>query len=107
MPRTASFKRSEAAVRKGFRVSHQPKVEIYTKIYCGFCYRAKHLLDSKGVEYTEYDITLGGAKRAEMLERKPDASTVPQIFIDDVAVGGSDDLARLDREGKLDGLLGL
>ena len=88
-------------------MSHQPKVEIYTKIYCGFCYRAKNLLDSKGVDYTEYDISLGGPKRAEMLERKPDASTVPQIFIDDIAIGGSDDLARLDREGKLDGLLGL
>ena len=85
----------------------QPKVEIYTKFYCGFCYRAKHLLDSKGVEYVEHDITLGGPKREEMLERKPDASTVPQIFIDGQAIGGSDDLARLEREGKLDGLLGL
>ena len=85
----------------------QPKIEIYTKIYCGFCYRAKHLLDSKGVEYLEHDITLGGPKREEMLERKPDASTVPQIFIDGQAIGGSDDLARLEREGKLDGLLGL
>ena len=85
----------------------QPKVEIYTKLYCGYCYRAKRLLDGKGVEYTEYDITLGGAKRAEMLERKPDAFTVPQIFIDGQAIGGSDDLARLDREGKLDTLLGL
>ena len=85
----------------------QPKVEIYTKFYCGFCYRAKHLLDSKGVDYTEHDITLGGPKRAEMLERKPDAMTVPQIFIDGQAIGGSDDLARLEREGKLDGLLGL
>jgi len=85
----------------------QPKVEIYTKIYCGFCYRAKHLLESKGVEFTEYDISLGGEKRAEMLARRPGASTVPQIFINDVAIGGSDDLARLDREGKLDGLLGL
>ena len=84
----------------------RPKVEIYTKIYCGYCYRAKRLLDSKGVGYAEYDITLGGAKRAEMLERKPDAFTVPQIFIDGVAVGGSDELARLEREGKLDGLLG-
>jgi len=85
----------------------QPKVEIYTKIHCGFCYRAKHLLESKGVDYTEHDITLGGPRRAEMLERKPDARTVPQIFIDGQAIGGSDDLARLDREGKLDGLLGL
>jgi len=85
----------------------QPKVEIYTKIYCGYCYRAKHLLESKGIDFVEHDITLGGAKRAEMLARKPDAHTVPQIFIDDQAVGGSDDLARLDREGKLDSLLGL
>ncbi len=88
-------------------MSHQPKIEIYTKIYCGYCHRAKRLLESKGVAYTEYDITLGGPKRAEMLERKPDAMTVPQIFIDDRAVGGSDDLTRLDREGKLDSLLGL
>ena len=84
-----------------------PKVEIYTKMYCGFCHRAKRLLDEKGVEYEEYDITLGGLKRAEMLERKPDASTVPQIFIDGQAVGGSDELAALEREGKLDAMLGL
>ena len=101
-----SFQGEQAAVRKGFRVS-QPKIEIYTKIYCGYCYRAKHLLESKGIEFTEYDITLGGPKRAEMLDRKPDAVTVPQIFIDDQGIGGSDELARLDREGKLDGLLGL
>ena len=85
----------------------QPKIEIYTKMYCGYCYRAKRLLDAKGVEFVEYDITLGGPKRAEMLERRPEAYTVPQIFIGGRAVGGSDDLARLDREGKLDGLLGL
>jgi glutaredoxin 3 len=83
-----------------------PKVEIYTKLYCGYCTRAKRLLEDKGVEFVEYDITLGGPKRAEMMERKPDAYTVPQVFIDGRAVGGSDDLARLDREGKLDALLG-
>ena len=83
----------------------QPQIEIYTKAFCGYCHRAKRLLDSKGVSYTEYDITMGGPKRAEMLERKPDASTVPQIFIDGQAIGGSDELARLDREGKLDALL--
>ena len=91
---------------KGSGVS-QPKVEIYTKLYCGYCYRAKGLLERKGVDFIEYDITLGGPKRTEMLDRKPDAFTVPQIFIDDHAIGGSDDLARLDREGKLDELLGL
>jgi glutaredoxin 3 len=83
------------------------KVEIYTKFYCGYCHRAKRLLDSKGVEYVEYDITLGGPKRDEMRERAPGAMTVPQIFIDDVAVGGSDNLAALEREGKLDAMLGL
>lgn len=84
-----------------------PKVEIYTKMYCGFCHRAKRLLDSKGVEYEEYDITLGGPKRQEMTDRKPDARTVPQIFIDDKHVGGSDELAALEREGRLNQLLGL
>ena len=83
-----------------------PKVEIYTKALCGYCHRAKQLLKSKGVEFTEYDITLGGPRRAEMLERRPGASTVPQIFIDGRAVGGSDDLAALEREGKLDAMLG-
>ena len=82
-----------------------PTVTIYTKFGCGYCYRAKRLLDSKGVAYTEHDITLGGAKRAEMMERAPAARTVPQIFIGEVHVGGSDDLAALEREGKLDALL--
>jgi len=84
-----------------------PKVEIYTKFTCGYCARAKRLLDEKGAAYTEYDITMGGADKAEMLRRKPDAQTVPQIFIDGVAIGGSDDLAALERAGKLDALLGL
>ncbi len=83
-----------------------PKVEIYTKMFCGFCARAKRLLDGKGVEYTEYDITWGGQEAREMVARKPDAGTVPQIFIDGEAIGGSDDLAALEREGRLDALLG-
>lgn len=82
-----------------------PKIDIYTKFACPFCVRAKFLLKSKGAKFNEFDITLGGPKRAEMLERAPNAMTVPQIFIGDVHVGGSDDLAALERAGKLDALL--
>lgn len=82
-----------------------PTVTIYTKFGCGYCYRAKRLLDDKGVAYTEHDVTFGGDKRAEMLARAPMASTVPQIFIGERHVGGSDDLAALERAGKLDALL--
>jgi glutaredoxin 3 len=76
-------------------------------MFCGYCHRAKRLLDSKGVDYVEYDITMNGQKRDEMVGRAPGARTVPQIFIDGKAVGGSDDLALLERQGKLDSLLGL
>lgn len=82
-------------------------VEIYTKFACPYCVRAKQLLDSKGVPYTEYDITMGGAKREEMVARVPGARTVPQILINDMPVGGSDDLRALENQGKLDALLGL
>ena len=81
------------------------KVEIYTKMFCGYCHRAKRLLDSKGVSYVEYDITMDGEKRDEMRSRAPGARTVPQIFIDDTHVGGYDDMAALDRAGGLDPLL--
>lgn len=84
-----------------------PKVEIYTKWGCPYCERAKALLDSKGVAYSEYDITLGGPKKAEMLERIPGARTVPQILIDGELVGGCDNLQALDRGGQLDPKLGL
>jgi glutaredoxin 3 len=82
-----------------------PEVVIYTKFGCGFCFRAKRLLDQKGVEYIEHDITMGGPKRDEMLARAPMARTVPQIFIGETYVGGSDDLHALDAAGKLDALL--
>ena len=82
-----------------------PKIDIYTKFACPFCVRAKRLLSQKGAEFTEHDITMGGAKRDEMRARAPDAMTVPQIFIGDTHVGGSDDLDALERAGKLDALL--
>ena len=82
-----------------------PQVDIYTKFACGFCVRAKHLLQSKGVEFNELDVTLGGPNREEMMRRAPMARTVPQIFIGEMHVGGSDELVALDREGKLDAML--
>jgi glutaredoxin 3 len=81
------------------------KVEIYTKFLCPFCTRAKALLAQKGAEFEEIDISMGGPRRAEMLERAKGRSTVPQIFIDGFHVGGSDDLAALNAAGKLDPLL--
>ena len=82
------------------------KVEIYTKAWCGYCARAKALLGDKGVAFDEYDISMGGPKRDEMLKRAPGQTTVPQIFIDGQHIGGSDDLAALNRAGKLDAMLG-
>jgi glutaredoxin 3 len=81
------------------------RVEIYTKAFCSYCARAKHLLDEKGAAYEEFDITFGGDRRAEMLSRANGRTTVPQIFIDGRHVGGSDDLQALDRDGGLDPLL--
>lgn len=81
------------------------KVEIYTKFLCPYCSRAKSLLQSKGVEFAEYDISMGGPQREEMLARSNGRTTVPQIFIDGRHIGGSDDLAALDRAGGLDPLL--
>jgi len=83
------------------------KVEIYTKAFCGYCARAKALLTGKGVAFEEYDISMGGPKRDEMLERSQGGSTVPQIFIDGQHIGGSDDMAALERQGRLNPLLGL
>ena len=81
------------------------RVEIYTRIFCGYCTSAKRLLDGKGVAYEEHDISMGGPGRAEMIQRAGGRSTVPQIFIDEIHVGGCDDLHDLDRDGKLDPML--
>jgi glutaredoxin 3 len=82
-----------------------PRVEIYTKMFCPYCTRAKRLLSEKGVDFEEHDITLGGSRRDEMLGRSNGRHTVPQIFIDGRHVGGSDDLAALEAAGRLDPLL--
>lgn len=83
------------------------KVEMYSSMFCPFCARAKHLLSQKGVAIVEIDVDTSPGRRAEMMERANGRHTVPQIFIDDRHVGGSDDLAALERDGKLDGMLGL
>ena len=80
-------------------------VTIYTTALCGYCARAKSLLGKKGVSYEEIDISVVPGAREEMLRRANGRRTVPQIFIGDTHVGGSDELHALDREGKLDPLL--
>ncbi len=80
------------------------KIEIYTTMMCPFCYRAKHLLAMKGVEYAEIDVTFSPRKRAKMTERAGSRS-VPQIWIDNLHIGGSEELHALDAQGQLDGLL--
>ena len=81
------------------------KVEIYTKSGCGFCVRAKRLLDMKRVAFAETPIDRGGEARAEMLQRTQGRSTVPQIFIGGRHIGGCDDLMALEMDGKLDAML--
>ncbi|TFI57434.1 glutaredoxin 3 [Sphingomonas parva] len=81
------------------------RVEIYTKFTCPYCARAKRLLEEKGASYEEYELNALPGKRDEMIERANGRFTVPQIFIDGRHIGGSDDLAELDRRGGLDPLL--
>jgi glutaredoxin 3 len=80
------------------------RIEIYTTPFCGYCARAKGLLDQKGAAYEEMDVMMDEKKRAEMRERSK-RSTVPQIFINGQHIGGSDELSALEQAGKLDPLL--
>ena len=82
-----------------------PKIEIYVKMTCSYCYRARRLLDSKGIEYQVHSVDFGGPLKQEMVQRAGGRTTVPQIFIDGEHVGGCDDLLELERHGKLDELL--
>lgn len=81
------------------------RVVIYQTPHCSYCVRAKQLLERKGAEYTVIDISRDDQAREEMV-RRSGRFTVPQIFIDDQPVGGFDDLYALDRDGRLDALLG-
>jgi glutaredoxin 3 len=80
------------------------KIEMYTTPFCGYCARAKSLLEKKGATYQEMDVMMDEKKRTEMRERAK-RSTVPQIFINGQYIGGSDELAALEQAGKLDALL--
>lgn len=83
-----------------------PQVTLYTTLICPYCHRAKRLLKRKGVVFQEIPIDRDPAQRQHMIQRS-NRYTVPQIFIDDRAIGGYDDMALLDERGELDALLGL
>ena len=83
------------------------EVELYTTMYCPYCTRARALLQRKGVAYVDIDIAEEPTRRDEMIRRAQGRSTVPQIFINGEHIGGYDDLAALDRAGKLDPKLGI
>ncbi|MDE9450180.1 glutaredoxin 3 [Aliiroseovarius sp. Z3] len=80
-------------------------VTIYTSQLCGYCHAAKRLLNSKDVPFDEIDVMMNPDKRQEMMQRANGRHTVPQIFVGDTHVGGYDDIAALERDGKLDRLL--
>lgn len=81
------------------------KVEMYTKVFCPYCIRAKALLESKGVDIIDIPASGNKEKRAEMNQRAFGRNTFPQIFINGEHVGGCDDLMALERAGKLDPML--
>ncbi len=87
-------------------MSNTAKVEIYTSPTCGYCRRAKSLLKKKGVAFKEINVMMKPDKRREM-EARSRGRTVPQIFINDKPIGGSDELYELDFDGELDAMLGL
>ena len=90
----------------GAGITTMATVEIYTSLFCPFCIRAKRLLTGKGVAFTEIGVDMSPGRRAEMRERADGRHTVPQIFIDGVGIGGSDELHALDAAGRLDAMLG-
>jgi len=80
-----------------------PKVTVYSTLLCPYCFAARRLLKNKGIEFEEIRVDKHPEKRQEMIQRSG-RFTVPQIFIDDFHVGGYDDMAELNRKGKLDAL---
>ncbi len=91
---------------QSFKGARMALVEIYSTMFCPFCWRAKKLLKKRGVDYAEIDVMADSARRSEMVTRANGRDTVPQIFIDGRHIGGSDELAALERSGELEALLG-
>jgi glutaredoxin 3 len=81
------------------------RIILYTTPFCGYCNAAKRLLRGKGLDFEEVDVSFDADRRAEMIERAQGLRTVPQIFIHGRHVGGYDELAELEREGKLEAWL--
>jgi glutaredoxin 3 len=92
-------------LKYGSKEPHVPTIEIYTKTFCPYCWRAKQLLEAKGVNYEEISVDFGGEARKQMIQRANGRTTVPQIFIREHHVGGCDDLLALERSGQLDDLI--
>ncbi len=82
-----------------------PQIDIYTSMFCEYCALAKRLLKSQGVSFNEIDVSDSKEQRAEMLARADGRRTVPQIFINDIGIGGFDELYRLKKKGALDSFL--
>jgi glutaredoxin 3 len=82
------------------------EVTIYTRSWCGYCFRAKRLLEAKGVRFEEIDVDVDLEREREMIQRSGGRFTVPQVFIDGIHIGGADELHDLERRGELDRLLG-
>ena len=82
-----------------------PQIDIYTSMFCTYCALAKRLLKSRGFSFNEIDVSDNKEKREEMLARAEGRRTVPQIFIDDIGIGGYDELYGLDKKGALYTLL--
>jgi glutaredoxin 3 len=82
-----------------------PQIKIYTAGNCCYCHMAKDLLRSKGAAFEEIDVTGRSDLRSQLREQAGGRSTVPQVWIDEMHVGGCDDLRALDRSGRLDVLL--
>jgi glutaredoxin 3 len=81
------------------------RIEVYTSMLCGYCYRAKKLLESKGVAFEDIDVMTQPGRRDEMIARSGGRTSVPQIFVDGRHIGNCDDIYALEASGKLDSLL--